>query len=278
MAKYLISLLAFLIYLGIIEYDYLCRVTGVWCFGAMEAPVEAVEVTDPIVFNWNSDQPETTPYFNAMKSRLLASNKADSILVITGFYTREEENNDPNYENLGLARAAKIRALFPEVPDDRIRLEARRMNEPASDPGNLYAASAFNWIAKPSETAATEPSTEVKVVELPDRELIYFPYKSDDRIKSETLENFLVELATQVKATGEKIVLTGHTDNVGGDDYNMDLSRRRVEDVKALLVAQGVSSSQIQTVAMGRKEPMASNNTAEGRAKNRRVEVEHIKQ
>ncbi len=278
MTKYLISLLAFLVFLGIIEYDYLCRVTGVWCFGAMEAPVEKAEITDPIVFNWNSDQPETTAYFNALKSRLLTSNSADSIFVITGFYTREEENNNPDFENLGFARAARIRALFPEIPDDRIRLEARRMNDPASDPSNLYAASELEWIAKPNEVAATEPSTEVRVVELPDRELIYFPYKSDNRIESETLENFLVELANQVKETGEKIVLTGHTDNVGSDDYNLDLSRRRVEDIKVLLTAKGVSEDQIKTVVMGKQEPMASNSTEEGRAKNRRVEVEHIKQ
>ncbi len=268
--------------MGIVEYHYLCKVTGVWCFGAMGAPVEKEQVLDPILFNWKNGQAQTTDAFPAYKERLLLSNSPDSILVITGLYTREENDdylaNNPNsgYENLGLARAAEIRKLFPEIPDDRIRLESRRVNQPAKDPGAPYVASELKWMVKPDEGKA--PSEDVEIVALPDRELIYFPYKSAERIKSDNLENYLVQLAAKVKSSGDKILLTGHTDNVGSAEYNMNLSLQRVSDVKALLVGLGVPATQIQTAGMGLKEPMASNTTEEGRAKNRRVEVELIKQ
>ncbi len=268
--------------MGIVEYHYLCKVTGVWCFGAMAAPVEKEVSLDPIVFNWKDGQAQTTDAFVAYKERLLFSNSPDSVLVITGFYTREENdaylsnNPNPEPENFGLLRAAQIRKLFPEIPDERIRLESRRVNQPAKDPGNLYAASEIKWIAKPDDAAA--PSEDVEIVALQDRELIYFPYKSADRIKSDNLEDYLAKLAEKVKASGDKIILTGHTDNIGGAEYNMNLSLKRVKDVQSLLIALGVPSSQIQASGMGLKEPIASNATEEGRAKNRRVEVELVKQ
>ncbi len=268
--------------MGVVEYHYLCKVTGVWCFGAMASPLEKEEILDPIVFNWKDSQAQTTTAFSAFSERLMLSNSPDSLLVITGFYTREENdaylsnNPNPDFENFGLARAAEIRKLFPDIPDDRIRLESRRVNQPAKDPGKSYAASEIKWIAKPNEAAT--PSEDVEIVALPDRELIYFPYKSADRIKSDNLEDYLAKLAKKVKTSGDKIILTGHTDNIGGAEYNMNLSLQRVKDVQAQLIALGVPATQIQTIGMGLKEPMASNKTEEGKSKNRRVEVELVKQ
>jgi outer membrane protein OmpA-like peptidoglycan-associated protein len=65
----------------------------------------------------------------------------------------------------------------------------------------------------------------------------------------------------------------GHTDSTGSDQYNLDLSRRRADAVGRYLISRGVSSARIQTQGMGESYPVADNNTAEGRAKNRRVEV-----
>ena len=65
----------------------------------------------------------------------------------------------------------------------------------------------------------------------------------------------------------------GHTDSTGSDTYNLDLSKRRADAVARYLISRGVSSARIQTQGMGETYPVADNNTAEGRAKNRRVEV-----
>jgi outer membrane protein OmpA-like peptidoglycan-associated protein len=65
----------------------------------------------------------------------------------------------------------------------------------------------------------------------------------------------------------------GHTDSTGSDTYNLDLSKRRADAVARYLISRGVSSARIQTKGMGETYPVADNNTAEGRSRNRRVEV-----
>lgn len=74
----------------------------------------------------------------------------------------------------------------------------------------------------------------------------------------------------------EVIIAVGHTDSVGTDAYNQKLSVRRAEAVKAYLQGKGVESSRIYTEGKGESQPVADNKTAEGRAKNRRVEIEVV--
>ena len=74
----------------------------------------------------------------------------------------------------------------------------------------------------------------------------------------------------------EVIIAVGHTDSVGSDEYNQKLSVRRSEAVKAYLVSKGIEKNRVYTEGKGEKQPIASNKTAEGRAKNRRVEIEVV--
>jgi OOP family OmpA-OmpF porin len=69
------------------------------------------------------------------------------------------------------------------------------------------------------------------------------------------------------------IDVVGHTDNVGSDAYNQRLSVRRATAVRNYLVSQGVDAGIIDVMGMGKRDPVASNETPEGRAKNRRVDV-----
>lgn len=69
------------------------------------------------------------------------------------------------------------------------------------------------------------------------------------------------------------IEVAGHTDSVGGPDYNRQLSQRRATSVADYLASRGVSSARIMTAAGGEDHPIASNATEDGRAANRRVEV-----
>ncbi len=74
----------------------------------------------------------------------------------------------------------------------------------------------------------------------------------------------------------EVIIAVGHTDSVGSDAYNQKLSVRRSEAVKAYLVTKGVEKNRVYTEGKGEKQPVADNKTGEGRAKNRRVEIEVV--
>ena len=72
----------------------------------------------------------------------------------------------------------------------------------------------------------------------------------------------------------EMVIATGHTDSIGTEAYNQKLSERRANAVKAYLVSKGVPASKITTLGKGETQPVATNKTKEGRAKNRRVDVE----
>lgn len=81
-------------------------------------------------------------------------------------------------------------------------------------------------------------------------------------------------LAASLQDTGAgQIRIVGHTDSMGPDAYNQDLSMRRANAVKDYLVRKGIRSDSITTSGRGETRPVASNDTAAGRAMNRRVEV-----
>jgi outer membrane protein OmpA-like peptidoglycan-associated protein len=72
---------------------------------------------------------------------------------------------------------------------------------------------------------------------------------------------------------GLSLQIEGHTDSVGGDDFNQQLSERRADSVRDFLAEQGVAPSSITARGFGKMQPVASNDTAEGRQRNRRVEL-----
>jgi OmpA-OmpF porin, OOP family len=87
----------------------------------------------------------------------------------------------------------------------------------------------------------------------------------------------LDELLGKLKAVNlEVIIAIGHTDSIGSDAYNRKLSLRRANAVKAYLVSKGIEANRISTEGKGESQPIADNKTKEGRAKNRRVEIEVV--
>jgi OOP family OmpA-OmpF porin len=87
----------------------------------------------------------------------------------------------------------------------------------------------------------------------------------------------LKSMIEQAKGTTiEQVRVEGHTDATGPAKYNIGLSVRRAEAVKKFLVQEGIPANKVVTEGVGEAQPVATNNTRDGRALNRRVEVEFV--
>lgn len=101
---------------------------------------------------------------------------------------------------------------------------------------------------------------------------VHFDFnKSDIRADARPVLNEAI--ATLKQEGGIAVIAEGHTDSVGTDAYNMKLSQRRAQAVRDYLVAGGISPKRITSEGFGESNPVASNDTADGRAQNRRVEL-----
>jgi OOP family OmpA-OmpF porin len=99
----------------------------------------------------------------------------------------------------------------------------------------------------------------------------------DKSVLKPAAKTSLDNLSGQIKSLAlEVVIATGHTDSVGTDAYNQKLSVRRADAVKKYLVSKGIADNRIQIEGKGESQPVADNKTADGRAKNRRVQIEVI--
>ncbi len=142
----------------------------------------------------------------------------------------------------------------------------------AAAPAPAAAAPAPAPAAAPAPAPATAQVAAQKVTYAADA---FFDFdksvlKPEGRAKLDDLVSKIQGIILEV------IIAVGHTDSVGSDAYNQKLSVRRAEAVKAYLISKGIERNRIYTEGKGEKQPVADNRTAEGRAKNRRVEVEVV--
>jgi outer membrane protein OmpA-like peptidoglycan-associated protein len=101
---------------------------------------------------------------------------------------------------------------------------------------------------------------------------LLFDFDSDV-VKGAAEDNLRTLAGSLDKYPGSDLLIVGHTDSVGTDSYNEDLSRRRAAAAASYLSAAGVAASRLSTRGLGETEPVASNDTDAGRQRNRRVEV-----
>ena len=123
------------------------------------------------------------------------------------------------------------------------------------------------------EIKDTEAPKEMTVV-LDERALNFDFDKSN--VKPQYFE-LLNNLKDFIEQNNYEVTIVGHTDSVGSNQYNFGLSRRRAESVKAKLLEFGLAEERIIGIeAMGEEQPIATNDTSEGRAQNRRVEFKLV--
>ena len=139
-------------------------------------------------------------------------------------------------------------------------------------PAAVAPAAAPAAVAPAPAPAAPAPTVATKVTFAADA---FFDFnksvvKPEGKAKLDDLVGKIKDISLEV------IIAVGHTDSVGGDAYNQKLSVKRSEAVKAYLVSKGIEKNRVYTEGKGEKQPVADNKTAEGRAKNRRVEIEVV--
>ena len=143
------------------------------------------------------------------------------------------------------------------------------------------AAPAPAPVAAPAAPAPAPAPAPVVVPAAPTTEKVSFAadafFDFDKAVLKPEGKAKLDDLAEKVKdLTLEVIIAVGHTDSVGPDEYNQKLSIRRSEAVKAYLVDKGIDAARVYTEGKGEKQPVADNKTSDGRAQNRRVEIEVV--
>jgi outer membrane protein OmpA-like peptidoglycan-associated protein len=139
------------------------------------------------------------------------------------------------------------------------------------------AALLVTRIDRPAAGASTRLERALSEEELVDLPGVYFEFASA-RLRPES-DAAIAEVSDLLKRRPDwKLRIEGHTDNVGGPEFNVTLSRQRAEAVKAAIVARlGGGAERLDTAGFGAAKPRESNETPEGRARNRRVEIGRIR-
>jgi OOP family OmpA-OmpF porin len=200
---------------------------------------------------------------------------------LTGFYDPKEQNPSTD-ANLGLARANSIRAYLKTlgVADTLFTIQGEEKADLAFTPADdsLYGGIQFAFLEevlvkapKPAEEKLADSQKFASIFEPMD---LYFNTGKIDYIKTAGTREFLEKTRVYLKEhPDQKLVITGHTDNVGPDALNLGLSKKRATAVKMQLVNEGIKASQVEVQGKGEIQPIGTNETEDGRRANRRASI-----
>lgn len=194
--------------------------------------------------------------------------------IITGLYSSIEQNST-SFENLGVARADAVKQylIAAGVPSGQVGTAGKLVDLTFSPEDSTHGLEfSFAGFDIPQTVEGLADAEKYKDLFQPMD--LYFKTNSTDYIKTADNDKFVKEAIDYLaKNKDKKVVMTGHTDNVGEDDKNMALSEKRAGQVKAALVAMGIAADQLVTEAKGETQPKMSNDNPDGRQANRRVSI-----
>ena len=213
---------------------------------------------------------KTQTAFNNVSTYL--KDHTDRQLLLTGYYTEEENKSYAgNFDNLGVARAEEIKANLVSngAPSTSIITTGLADYSLKFTPKNLLRNGVdFNF--KGSSDLA---DIGARLKAEPYR--IYFATGSNQVNMDQALKNYFADLKYYISQVPDaEVEVSGHTDNVGSLGGNTRLSKKRAAEIKKYMERQGVQGKNITSViGEGPTKPLATNDTDEGKAKNRRVEI-----
>lgn len=213
----------------------------------------------PLIFDCSNGEVITNDLWPEKKREILAARTDGKKLLLVGPYFGSES------EEAGITRAEKVKALFTELSSDDIFTAARNGGDCEGTKENMLHELQYKWITRNDD-----------VIEHFDKTMVFYKYDSDEEITNENVVAYFDELAALLKSTGDKIIITGHTDSDGDEAYNMELGLKRAKEHKNHLVGLGVDESQISVDSKGETMPIRPNDTEENKQMNRRVEIQII--
>ncbi len=212
------------------------------------------------------------------------SNQSEKSLVITGIYD-ESEFYDGGYDNIGIERAEIVKNMMIDrgANGDLIKVESGLLEEGGFVEDTLchgiemfFDDGATSEVTEKEGSAVAAPVTAESVCSDLDSEglTLYFESSSASSDFSDEEKEYLDALVSCLESrSGATIKIEGHTDNEGGSANNKVLSEARARKVRDYLADAGIDKSRLTKEGLGDTQPIESNDTEEGRAKNRRVEV-----
>lgn len=189
------------------------------------------------------------------------------ILVLTGLYRATETNECAGAKDLGLGRAEKVKQMLVGLgaPAAQLRVMSDQ-KDMALYEGNVLGGVLYEFIS--GETTEVEKRLRIGNMTL------YFDSNAREINLTADQQRYFEDLKFFLNQKPDaKIDVTGHTDNRSNLKYNLRLSRKRAEFVRDFMVQNGIPAKNIVTEGKGPNVPVDTNDTEEGRAKNRRVEV-----
>lgn len=195
-------------------------------------------------------------------------------LSITG-YALESEKNTSAYENLGLARANDVKNYFVSkgFPSNRIDIRGEMKDDILQEKNKMFGPVSFMLNDESKDIAIVDWNAVKKAINA-DPLILYFNTGQTSIDLSESDRKKVTEITRYLDNVADsKLDVVGHTDNVGDRNINIKLGKERADFAKEYLVTNGVSVERIISSSKGPDQPIAPNNTADGKAKNRRTEV-----
>jgi OOP family OmpA-OmpF porin len=196
-------------------------------------------------------------------------------ITITGYAT-SDETNSTTFENLGLARANDVKNYFVSkgLLENQFSTKGTIIDKWKMSGDTLLGPAEYLFEAIDSTSTSNDEWSALKAKINADPLILHFNTNKSSEKLSDMEKQKVTDIAKYAENVKDAvIVVVGHSDNVGNRDSNIVLGQKRADFSKNYLSKNGIDNARIETQSKGPDEPIGDNNTAEGKASNRRTVI-----
>lgn len=240
----------------------LCGEAQVSAIATKPPKIEDIAPTGNMAFEYKSAAMLTDSSTSNTLDSLRTAIKPGDMLQLTGYYWGTEDSSLANQ------RLATLSHLLEESNVDLPRQMITSFN---TREDTLSPYRAFDWALSQNEVSQVPEAFSVR--ESDKGVVIQFPFASADPSLDKQLRIALTSKISSALDIDSPITVVGHTDNTGSLEVNQQLGQRRAEAIANLLIQLGIAQERLTIQSLGSRQPIATNDTEEGRTSNRRVEI-----